>query len=70
MHLHGRDPGTVRSDGVGDGLDVRRCGAAATPDDVDQSVLGKTGQVAGHHLRRFVVVAKCVREPWGREKQT
>src|SRR5919202_1024226 len=53
----------VAGDGISYGLDVLRCGAAATADDVEPAVLGPLSDLGGHVFGGLVVLAELVGQP-------
>ena len=60
LHERGQRARRIRRHGLGDRGDVRRRGAAAAADQVEQAGLGELAQHRGHVLGRFVVAAERV----------
>ncbi len=56
----GRHPGRLARDGLGDGRDVLRGGAAAAPHDVEEAGVRPFGDLPGHLLRAQVVAAEFI----------
>ena len=52
--------GDTTGDGLGDGADVLRRGAAAAAGDIDQAGCGELAHLRRHRLRPFVIVAEFV----------